>query len=105
MSSPSAVLWALSDATRVDIMERVAAGGSATATQLSADLPITRQAVARHLKTLEAAELLTGTKQGRENLYHANLRPMGEASQWLNERSANWSRALGRLEIYLNEDS
>lgn len=104
MADPAAVLRALSDPTRVAIMELVTADGSATATQLAARFPMSRQAVTRHLKTLEDAQLLVGSKLGREHVYHANLQPMGVAASWLDERSASWSRALGRLEHFLSDE-
>ena len=66
---------------------------------------MTRQAVSRHTKTLEEAGLLVGVKSGRELRYRVDLQPLEEAGQWLQERTASWERALGRLADYLESDA
>ena len=100
-SASQATFWALSDPVRVEILDRVASGSQVTMTQLAEVLPMTRQAVSRHTRTLEKAGLLVGIKSGRELRYRADLRPLDEAEQWLQARTASWERALGRLADYL----
>src|SRR5205814_8220615 len=63
---PGAVFEALADPTRREVVRRLAQGGPATATELAGDLPVTRQAVAKHLATLAEAGLVTSDRQGRE---------------------------------------
>ena len=64
------VLAALADPTRRDVLAAVAArAGRATATDLAAELPVTRQAVAKHLGVLANAGLVTSERQGREARY------------------------------------
>ena len=74
------VLAALADPTRRDVLAAVAArSGTATATDLAAELPVTRQAIAKHLGVLAHAGLVTSTRQGREAHYRVvagSLRPM-----------------------------
>jgi DNA-binding transcriptional ArsR family regulator len=93
--------WALSDPVRVEIIDRVAAGSEVTVTQLAGVLPMTRQAVSRHARTLEDAGLLVGTKSGRELRCRVDLGPLDEAGQWLRARTASWERALGSLADYV----
>jgi len=98
----SATFWALSDPVRIDIVERLTSGSSVTATALAADLPITRQAVARHLATLEEAGLVLHRKQGRETRYQVVTAPMMDAADWLETRAASWDQALTRLSGHLD---
>ena len=97
--------WALSDPVRLEILERVAAGSEVTVSRLAAVLPITRQAVARHLKTLEAAGLVNGSQEGREHKYHVDTVPLDDAGRWLRGRAASWDAALGRLKSHVESDS
>jgi DNA-binding transcriptional ArsR family regulator len=87
---------ALADPTRREIVEALARQGSATATQLAADLPISRQAVAKHLTHLHRAELVTPERRGRETRYRLTPSPLSEAIDWLEdvcERSADEAAA------------
>lgn len=97
--------WALSDPVRLEILERVAAGSEVTVSRLAAVLPITRQAVARHLKTLEESGLVTGSQKGREHRYDVDTGPLVDAGRWLRGRAASWEDALGRLKLHVESDS
>lgn len=100
-----ATFWALSDPLRLEILDRVAAGSEVTVSQLAATLPMTRQAVARHLKTLEEAGLVKGSQQGREHRYHVETGPLDEAGRWLQGRAASWDEALLRLKLHIESDA
>ncbi|MEA2513016.1 MAG: hypothetical protein QOJ59_2503 [Thermomicrobiales bacterium] len=63
------VLSALSEPIRRRLLDLIATHGEATATTISAELPITRQAVAKHLTVLEDAGLVAARRQGRDVLY------------------------------------
>ena len=104
-SAAHATFWALSDPVRVEVLDRVAQGTEVTVTQLAEVLPITRQAVTRHAKTLQEAGLLLGIKQGREYRYRVDLRALEDAGTWLRERTASWEKALGRLAGYLDDEN
>jgi DNA-binding transcriptional ArsR family regulator len=97
------VFAALGDAGRRSLVETVAARGSATATELAAELPITRQAVAKQLTALAEAGLLQATRAGRETRYEVTPAPLEDAVEWMvavgaawDERLAALSRSLGR---------
>lgn len=92
-----AVFAALADATRRDLLRDVVARAPVTATELAADRAITRQAVAKHLRVLEDAGLVTARREGRETRYAADPVPLGAASAWIDDTSAAWRRRLGRL--------
>lgn len=79
------VFTALADATRRAIVERLAHHGPRTATQLSAELPITRQAVAKHLAHLHDADLVDCERRGREMRYWLTPGAVQEAIGWLED--------------------
>jgi DNA-binding transcriptional ArsR family regulator len=79
------VFTALADATRRDVIWTLAEHGGCTATQLAADMPITRQAVAKHLMHLRRANLVVAERRGRETHYRLTPRLFGDAIDWLDE--------------------
>ena len=96
-ADPLLTLGALADPVRVDIVDRVAAGSEVTVTQLAAVMPMTRQGVARHIRTLEDAGVLVGDREGREVRFRVDPSSVAVANRWLVARGASWSRALDRL--------
>jgi DNA-binding transcriptional ArsR family regulator len=92
---------ALSDPTRAAIIEWLGEGGTGTATTFAARLPISRQAVTRHLKELEEAGLIVGTRRGREVRYTLEPSRLSEMAGWLEARAARWERTLQRLADHL----
>ena len=83
------VFAALGDAGRRSLVEAVAARGTATATELAAELPVTRQAVAKQLSALADAGLLRATRSGRETRYEVTPAP-------LRTPSSGWSPSARR---------
>jgi len=91
------VFAALSDPTRRRVVERLAEGEPLTATELAAELPITRQAVSKHLVALAEAGLVAQERVGRETRYTLSTRPMSEAASWMAEVGAEWDERLAAL--------
>lgn len=94
---PHQVFSALADPTRLEVLTRLAHGGPATATQLSSTMPITRQAVSKHLGALDAAGLVEREQSGREVLYSFAPGSLGEVLEWVEQVGGAWDRRLGRL--------
>jgi DNA-binding transcriptional ArsR family regulator len=90
------VFGALGDPTRRHIVESLARG-EASATQLAADLPVTRQAVSKHLTALREAGLVESRRQGRETLYRVNAEPLDAAAAWIVRVGGEWDARLARL--------
>jgi DNA-binding transcriptional ArsR family regulator len=94
------VFAALADPTRRTVMEHLARE-PATATQIAADLPVTRQAVAKHLGVLEDAGLVRAERAGRERRYSPTPAPLGDAISWMASVGGDWDDRLAALERYV----
>jgi DNA-binding transcriptional ArsR family regulator len=91
------VFFALGDETRLSLVRRLGAGAALSATALSEDAHVTRQAIAKHLSVLEDAGLVSHEKQGREVLYALEGKRLEQAQAFLEGISAGWDRAIARL--------
>lgn len=91
-----AAFTALADPTRRRLIETLASG-PASASRLAADLPISRQAVAKHLGLLQAAEIVDANRAGRELLYELRRQPLTEVAAWTERVGDAWDRRLSRL--------
>jgi DNA-binding transcriptional ArsR family regulator len=91
------VFDALGDPGRRALVASVAERGTATATELSAELPVTRQAVAKQLGALADAGLLHARRVGRETRYEVTPQPLGDAAAWLVEMGSRWDERLAAL--------
>jgi DNA-binding transcriptional ArsR family regulator len=92
-----AVFFALADPTRRSVVRGLLSRESVTATELAGDLPISRQAVSKHLAALVAAGLVASSREGRETRYRLTPEPLDAASAWLGVIEAEWDARLGRL--------
>ena len=91
------VFDALADPSRRFVLETLAARGSATTTELAGELPVTRQAVAKHLRSLVRAGLVRSQRSGRERHYVLDPAPLGDAAEWIACVGAEWDARLERL--------
>jgi DNA-binding transcriptional ArsR family regulator len=96
------IFTALADATRREVIRALSAQGPSTATGLAASLPVTRQAVAKHLSALEDAGLVTGTRRGREKLYRISPHPLTDAVSWMADLGARWDARLAALRDHVS---
>jgi DNA-binding transcriptional ArsR family regulator len=92
-----AVFGALSDPTRRALLAAIAEHPATTATELAAQLPISRQAVLKHLNALAAAGLLDRTRSGREVRYRFTPAPLSDAVDWMTAVGAEWDERLALL--------
>jgi DNA-binding transcriptional ArsR family regulator len=88
-------LLALADPTRRELIERVGRG-PVRATDLSRGFPMSRPAVAKHLRVLQGAGLVMAVPQGREVLYHRaeDTSSIDEARAYFERMSSDWDKAL-----------
>ncbi|HEX2391954.1 MAG TPA: metalloregulator ArsR/SmtB family transcription factor [Solirubrobacterales bacterium] len=96
-----AVFAALADPTRRRLVETLAAHPRSSVTALSSDLPISRQAVSKHLNRLGRAGLVSSRRSGREARYELDPRPLTDAVAWIGTVGAEWDDRLDRLRSLL----
>jgi DNA-binding transcriptional ArsR family regulator len=91
-------LWAaVADPTRRRLLDALLAHGEATATTLASELPVTRQAVAKHLAVLDRAGLVEGRRQGREVRYAVRPERLDAATQGMARVAAQWDERLAAI--------
>lgn len=93
----SSVLAALADPTRRQLLDLLATQGEVTATRLAQRLPVTRQAVVKHLAVLDAAGLVTGNRVGREVRYAVQPAALNATARWMAKLAADWDRRLATI--------
>jgi DNA-binding transcriptional ArsR family regulator len=98
------VFAALADPTRRDILRTVSERGPMTATALTADVPISRQAIARHLGLLREAGLVQADRTGRETRFTARSEPLDDLAAWATATGRRWEARLARLRNSLNQN-
>jgi DNA-binding transcriptional ArsR family regulator len=101
VDSADAVFAALSDGTRRSLLALLGTAGEASATDLARQLPVSRQAVQKHLGTLADAGLVAARRSGREVLFRPTPAPMSEAMAWMAEVGGQWDERLATLERQL----
>jgi DNA-binding transcriptional ArsR family regulator len=95
------VFAALADPTRCRVVERLG-HSPATAGEIAAHLPVSRQAVVKHLAVLEAAGLAEGTREGRRVVYRLTPGQFTAAAKWMGEVGAAWDRRLAVLSAQID---
>lgn len=88
------VLIGLVDPVRRQILDVLAEAGSGTATTLAEGLPVSRQAVVKHLAVLRRAGLVTGRRTGREIRYLLCPQGLDDTARWIAGLAADWDRRL-----------
>lgn len=108
----SCILWryvdkvfkALADPSRRQLLDRLHADNGQTLGDLCEDLEMSRQAVAKHLAVLEAANLVVTVWRGREKLHYLNPTPISEiCERWIGKYERHRLRALHELKEGLEE--
>src|SRR6202142_4648172 len=100
----SPVFAALGDETRLRLVGRLCDGSELSISALSDGSRMTRQAITKHLRVLEGAGLVQGTRHGREMRFALEPGPLDEARRYLEVVSAQWESALGRLKSFIESE-
>jgi DNA-binding transcriptional ArsR family regulator len=97
-----AIFKALADASRRRLLDRLNERNGQSLRELCGGLDMTRQAVTKHLTVLEAANLVTAVRQGREKLHYLNAAPISEiAERWIGRYDRERLHALADLKTAL----
>ena len=96
------VFTAVGDPTRRSILDRLRRDGPLSVTELAERVPMTRQAVTKHLDVLEAAGLIERRVVGRERMHSLNPAPLTALGDWLAPYEAEWDARLERLREHVD---
>jgi DNA-binding transcriptional ArsR family regulator len=94
---------ALGDATRLALLRQLSAAGPASISALAHNFRVTRQAVTKHLRSLDAAGIIRGKRAGREHVWTLNPARLAEARRCLEVIGRGWDDALSRLKTHVEE--
>jgi DNA-binding transcriptional ArsR family regulator len=92
-----AVFVALADPTRRALLDVLGSRPSASASALARELPVTRQAILKHLAVLADCALVSSSRDGREVLYRVRPEPLVSTARWLTDVAAQWDGRLADL--------
>jgi DNA-binding transcriptional ArsR family regulator len=98
------VFAALGDPQRMVLVSRLSQKGPLSLTELANGSSITRQAVTKHLRVLEAAGLAHSERSGRETRWELDRRPLAAARDHLDLISRQWDGAIERLRRFVEDD-
>lgn len=96
-ADPAAALAAIADPTRRQILELLSEHGPQSASALAGRLPISRQAIAKHLRILTDAGLVGADREGRELRFDIVAGGAAEAASWLAATAERWQQRIDRL--------
>lgn len=103
LKSRAAVFAALGDTTRLAVFGRLSGGEPQSISRLTAGTRMTRQAMTKHLRVLEAAGVVRSARAGRETLFVLVPRPIDDIRRYLDAVSAQWDDALARLKAFVED--
>jgi len=103
LSEDQPVFDALADPTRRALISVLAANEGITITRLSSYVSISRQAVSKHLRIIEAAGFVSIEQQGRERLLTFSPKPLQTASTWMQQIEVEWDMRMDNLRRYVLE--
>lgn len=94
---PLDVFRALADPLRVRLVSALGRGGPANATQLAESVPVSRQAVVKHLQVLRDAGLITAARRGQQVVFTVAPDRLAHSAAWLSDIATEWDQALATL--------
>jgi DNA-binding transcriptional ArsR family regulator len=98
------VFSAVADPTRRELLERLRTGGPQSVSDLAEPLPMSRQAVTKHLDALTDCGLIRQRRRGRLRLHELNPHPLRHIDEWLRPYAEFWDDRLSRLRQHLEDN-
>jgi DNA-binding transcriptional ArsR family regulator len=99
------VFAALGAATRLSVVSKLCTDGPTSTAGLSHGTGVTRQAITKHLDTLEAAGVVRSNRSGRERIWELETARLQKARRCLDEIGEQWDAAIERLRLFVEEPS
>jgi DNA-binding transcriptional ArsR family regulator len=102
-SEEAPIFAALGEPTRIALVARLCSEGPLSISRLSEGAGVTRQAITKHLNTLEDAGVVRGVRSGRERIWEIETRRLEKARRCLDQISSQWDVALRSLQTFVEE--
>jgi len=103
LAEAAPVFAALGAATRLKVVSKLCKDGPTSTAGLSAGTGVTRQAITKHLDTLEAAGVVRSKRAGRERIWEIETARLERARRCLDEIGEQWDAALARLQAFVED--
>lgn len=100
----AAIFAALGDQTRLALIARLSDAGPQSIASLSDGFDMSRQAISKHLRVINAAGLARSEQRGREAVWQLDQRGLADAQRYLNAISKDWDAKLRRLKDLVEQD-
>ena len=98
------VFAALGDGSRLRIVARLCDDGPQSIVRLTDGTGISRQAITKHLRSLERAGLVSSGRDGRERIWELQTKRLAEVCRHLEQISIQWDDAIGRLRLLVERN-
>ena len=102
-NSRALVFAALGDEIRLRLVVRLSDAGPLSITRLTSGSHVTRQAIAKHLRVMEQAGLVRGTRRGRERIWQLERQRLDDVRHYLDLIARQWDDALVRLRDFVEQ--
>ena len=103
LKASAPVFAALGDETRLRLVIFLSAAGPSSTAALTANVDVTRQAVAKHLRVMKEAGLVSSVYQGRDSVWQIESSQLAEAQECIELLTARWDQAIERLRAMVEE--
>jgi DNA-binding transcriptional ArsR family regulator len=103
LKTRATVFAALGDETRLTVLAKLLSGEPQSISRLTDGTHMTRQAVSKHLRVLEAAGVVRSARSGRETLFEIEARSIDDARAYLDRIARQWDDALTRLKTFVEK--
>ena len=100
----SEILKAVSDTTRRELLTQLVQQGPTRVTDLAAVYAMSLNAISKHIKVLEKAQLVRRKTRGRDHWIEAELQPLRDVEAWFTQLKSIWALRLEKLDEILNQE-
>lgn len=104
LKSSAPIFAALGDETRLRLVIFLSSAGPSSTATLTANVDVTRQAVAKHLRVMKEAGLVSSVYQGRDSVWQIESSQLAEAQECIGLLTARWDQAIDRLRAMVEAD-
>jgi DNA-binding transcriptional ArsR family regulator len=104
LKASAPIFAALGDETRLRLVIFLSASGPSSTATLTASVEVTRQAVAKHLRVMKEAGLVSSVYQGRDSVWQIESSQLQEAQRCIELITSRWDQAIDRLRTMVEED-